>query len=211
MQNAIHANRAIAYEIDQENERLVSAALGGDYSAFSRLCELHSAHLLRTISRITRNNEDAEDALQDTFMRAFIHRNSFDGRAQFVTWMTRIAINSALMLLRKRRRHVMVSIDGGFEEEDRFLPSELADDADDPECLLLKSETNEWLRRGIGDLDHKLRIALEVWVAQGSSTKEGARRLNISTAAFKARITRAKAALKAEYARQGRTLRKKIA
>jgi RNA polymerase sigma-70 factor, ECF subfamily len=211
MDRAINANRAVAFEIDWENEHLVAAALSGDYAAFSALCELHSAHLLRTINRITRNSEDAEDALQDTLMRAFLHLNSFDGRARFVTWMTRIAINSALMVLRKRRRHVMVSIDAGYEEEDRYFAAELADDADDPECLLLKSETAEWLRRGIGDLDHKLRIAIETWVAQGSSTKEGARRLNISTAAFKARITRAKAALKAEYSRRGRRPRTKIA
>jgi RNA polymerase sigma-70 factor, ECF subfamily len=207
----MNANRSSVMEVDWANEHLVAAALNGDYAAFSALCELHSAHLLRTIYRITRNSEDAEDALQDTLMRAFIHLNSFDGRAQFVTWMTRIAINSALMILRKRRRHVMISIDAGHEEEDRFCPTELADNADDPECRLLKSETDEWLRRGIGGLDHKLRIALEVWVAQGSSTKEGARRLNISTAAFKARITRAKAALKTEYARRGRRARKKIA
>jgi RNA polymerase sigma-70 factor (ECF subfamily) len=198
-------------EVDWANENLVAAALNGDYAAFSCLCELHSAHLLRTIYRITRNSEDAEDALQDTLMRAFVHLNSFDGRAQFVTWMTRIAINSALMILRKRRRHVMVSIDAGNTEEDRFCAMELTDSADDPECLLLKTETDEWLHRGIEDLDYKLRIALEAWVAQGSSTKEGARRLNISTAAFKARITRAKAALKAEYSRRNRRPRRKIA
>jgi RNA polymerase sigma-70 factor (ECF subfamily) len=207
----MNANRSAVMEVDWANQHLVATALNGDYAAFSALCEIHSAHLLRTINRITRNSEDAEDALQDTLMRAFIHLNSFDGRAQFVTWMTRIAINSALMILRKRRRHVMVSIDAGFEEEDRFCPTEVADNADDPECLLLKSEADEWLRRGIGDLDYKLRIALETWVAQGSSTKEGARRLNISTAAFKARITRAKAALRAQYSRRSRRPRKRIA
>src|SRR5579871_2039234 len=105
------ANCAAVAEVDWANERLVAAALDGDYRAFSALCDLHSAHLLRTIYRITRNREDAEDALQDTLMRAFLHMRSFDGRAQFVTWMTRIAINSALMILRKRRRHLMISID----------------------------------------------------------------------------------------------------
>ena len=186
----------------EANERMVAAALAGDYEAFSALCQLYSAHLLRTIHRITRNSEDAEDALQDTLMRAFIHLQSFDRRAQFSTWLTKIAINSALMVLRKRKRQTAVSIDGGLHEDDRFCTWELPDVADSPECCLLKSETDEWLQRGIGSLDHKLRIALEVWVAQGSSTKAGARRLNISTAAFKARVTRAKAALRAEYCRR---------
>ena len=200
--------KSAAVQVQYGNEYLVEAALAGDYAAFSDLCQLYSGHLLRTIHRITRNSEDAEDALQDTLMRAFIHLKSFDHRAQFVTWLTRIAINSALMVLRKRKRHVAISLDGGLPEEDRFSTWEVADVADDPECCLLKSETNEWLRRGIGDLDQKLRIALEVWVAQGSSTTEGARRLNITTAAFKARVTRAKAALRAEYSRRGRPSRR---
>ena len=205
----MNANRSAVMEVNRGNEDLVAAALTGDCAAFSSLCELHSAYLLRTIFRITRNSEDAQDALQDTLMRAFIHRKSFDGRAQFVTWMTRIAINSALMLLRKRNRHAMVSIDVGSEEKDRFVTMELADTAVDPECLMLKKESSERLRKGIGGLDQKLRIALEVWVAQGSSTKEGARHLNITTAAFKARITRAKEALKAEYAHPGRRKRRR--
>ena len=181
------------------HEPLISAAISGDYAAFSDLCQRYSSHLLSTAQRITRNREDAEDALQDALMRAFIHLRSFDHRAQFSTWLTRIAINSALMILRKRKRHIAISIDSSHQEEDRFSTFEVADDADDPECCLLKSETDQWLTREIGDLDQKLRIALEVWIAQGSSTKEGARRLNISTAAFKARVTRAKAALRAQY------------
>ena len=148
------------------NQRLVAAALDGDYAAFSDLCQQYSGHLLRTIYRITRNHEDAEDALQDALMRAFIHLQSFDRRAQFVTWLTRIAINSALMLLRKRKRQLALSIEG-LQEEDRFFTSwEIADVADDPECCLLKSETDAWMRKGIAELDHTLRIALEVWVAQ---------------------------------------------
>ncbi len=173
--------------------------MGGDYAAFSTLCQRHSASLMGTIYRITRNREDAEDALQDAFLRAFVHLQSFDGRAQFSTWLTRIGVNSALMLLRKRKRRAEITIDSGGQDEDRFCMWEIPDVADDPERHLLKDEMAEWLSREIGDLDHSLRTALEIWVAQGSSTKEGARRLNISTAAFKSRVTRAKAALREEF------------
>jgi RNA polymerase sigma-70 factor (ECF subfamily) len=77
--------------------------MAGDLTAFNALCRLHSPRLFRTVRQITRKHEDAEDALQDAFMRAFVHLKSFDGRAQFATWLTKIALNSALMILRKRK------------------------------------------------------------------------------------------------------------
>lgn len=82
---------------------LVSAACEGSSSAFGQLQTLYSRHLYRTIMRITKNKEDAEDVLQDTFMCAFLSLRSFERRSSFYSWLTRIGINSALMLLRKRR------------------------------------------------------------------------------------------------------------
>src|SRR5215467_8928879 len=83
--------------------KLVEAAQNGHQSAFSILCERYGHQLLRTAHRITRSREDAEDAVQDALMRAFMHVKDFDGRSSFGTWITRIAINSALMILRKKR------------------------------------------------------------------------------------------------------------
>src|SRR5450755_2969075 len=95
---------------DQENGllrssefRLVAAAKNGHAAAFDALCHPHTKRLFRHTYRITRNREDAEDALQDSFLRASVHIHKFDGRSSFSTWLTRIAVNSALMILRKKR------------------------------------------------------------------------------------------------------------
>src|ERR1700691_3582055 len=145
----MNTNSVIVDREQCSDQSLVSAARAGDVTAFTALCRLYSPRLLRHVRQITRNHEDAEDALQDAFMRAFVHLKSFDGRAQFATWLTRIALNSALMILRKRKYYPSISIDADHPDEDRFVPWEIADDADDPECCLLKSETAEWMRRAI--------------------------------------------------------------
>ena len=95
---------------DLSDELLVSAAQAGDASAFVELKERHVNKLLWRIYRITRNWQDAEDVLQESFLKAFVHLPGFEGRSSFSSWITRIAINSALMLLRKRRV-VEISID----------------------------------------------------------------------------------------------------
>jgi RNA polymerase sigma factor (sigma-70 family) len=182
------------------DQSLVSAAMAGDVTAFNALCRLHSPRLFCTIRQITRNHEDAEDALQDALLRAFVHLKSFDGRAQFATWLTRIALNSALMILRKRKHYPAVSIGSDPQDEDRFFSWEIADRADDPERRLLKSETTEWVRRAIAELDPIPRVAMEFWNFEELSAREGARRLNISKAAFKSRLSRAKAVLRSELA-----------
>ena len=196
----MHINSAIVDREQCSDQGLVSAAMDGDVTAFTALCRLHSPRLFRSIRQITRNHEDAEDALQDALMRAFVHLRSFDGRAQFATWLTRIALNSALMILRKRKHYPAVSIGSDPQDEDRFFSWEIADRADDPERRLLKSETTEWVRREIAELDPIPRVAMEFWNFEELSAREGARRLNISKAAFKSRLSRAKAVLRSELA-----------
>ena len=198
----MNTNSVIVNREPCSDQSLVSAAMAGDVTAFTALCRLHSPRLLRTVRQITRNHEDAEDALQDAFMRAFVHLKSFDGRAQFATWLTRIALNSALMILRKRRHYPAVSIDSGREDE--AASWEIADRADDPERRLLKSETTEWVRKAIAELDPTPRVAMEFWNCEELSAREGARKLNISKAAFKSRLSRAKAELRSELARSVR-------
>jgi RNA polymerase sigma factor (sigma-70 family) len=200
----MNTNSVIVDREQGSDQSLVSAARAGDVTAFTALCRLHSPRLLRTVRQITRNHEDAEDAVQDAFMRAFVHLKSFDGRAQFATWLTRIALNSALMILRKRKHYPAVSIDSGREDEDRFASWEIADRADDPERRLLKSETKEWVRKAIAELDPTPRVAMEFWNCEELSAREGARKLNISKAAFKSRLSRAKAELRSELARSMR-------
>jgi RNA polymerase sigma-70 factor (ECF subfamily) len=91
-----------------EESSLVAAAKFGQKEAFNVLCERLAPKILRSLYRITKNREDAEDALQDAFLRAFVHIVEFDGRSKFSTWLTRIAINSALMILRKKRTSLEV-------------------------------------------------------------------------------------------------------
>src|SRR5713101_4132461 len=82
---------------------LLAAAKNGETATLETLYRAHAEKLFRTVRRITRDREDAEDAVQDSFLRAFLHLKSFDGRSTFFTWLTRIGVNSALMILRKKR------------------------------------------------------------------------------------------------------------
>jgi RNA polymerase sigma factor (sigma-70 family) len=191
---------------ENDNEALVSAALDGDRAAFADVCRIYTPRLFHTVYQIVRNREDAEDALQDGFMRAFVHLRTFDGRAQFATWLTRIAINSALMILRKRKNHAEVSIDLDPQDEERFSSWEIADAADDQERRLLKSEAEEWVRRAVDNLHRTLRIPIELRIVQELSNKEGARLLKISPAAYKSRLARAKVALREEFTTVSGTL-----
>jgi RNA polymerase sigma factor (sigma-70 family) len=191
---------------ENDNEALVSAALDGDRAAFADVCRIYTPRLFHTVYQIVRNREDAEDALQDGFMRAFVHLRTFDGRAQFATWLTRIAINSALMILRKRKNHAEVSIDFDPQDEERFSSWEIADAADDQERRLLKSEAEEWVRRAVDNLHRTLRVPIELRIVQELSNKEGARLLKISPAAYKSRLARAKVALREEFTTVSGTL-----
>src|SRR6202522_2209784 len=94
---------------------LVAAAKDGDHQAYTELCRRHSKRILRTILRITHNVADAEDTLQETLLKAYVHIGTFEGRSAFSSWLTRIAINSALMLSRKKRSHYVYSLEGGVD------------------------------------------------------------------------------------------------
>ena len=100
-----------------DDEMLVEAARSGEEWAFVELCTRNSKVVFNTIYGVTKNRQDAEDALQDSTMRALLHLKQFDGRSSFATWFTRIGINSALMILRKRRSRIEISIDATAEGE----------------------------------------------------------------------------------------------
>jgi RNA polymerase sigma-70 factor, ECF subfamily len=178
------------------DELLVLAAKSGDTTAFVELRRRHATKVLRTIYRVTRNWEDAEDALQDSFLQAYLHLNKFENRSTFASWLTRIAINSALMILRKKRPYE-ISIDdtrAGFEAGDKW---ELRDLRDDPEARYVQIERNEKLRSAILRLRPNLRDVLELQQTQEFSVKELAQVLGISSAAAKSRVLRARTALRA--------------
>src|SRR6202789_1284081 len=106
---------------------LVTAAKRGQRAAFEQLCGNPAQPILRPPFRITRNREDAEDAVQDAFLKAFTHLKDFDGRSSFSTWLTRIAINSALMILRKKRLGREISVDALSEQNESGIVWEVSD------------------------------------------------------------------------------------
>jgi RNA polymerase sigma-70 factor (ECF subfamily) len=178
------------------DEWLVVAARDGNANAFVELRDRHSLKILRTTYRITRNWEDAEDALQDSFLKAFIHLNKFEGRSSFSSWVTRIAINTSLMITRKKRRNKELSIDAGdndCESYDRWEPPDLGED---PERRYARHEGAELLRGAIRRLPPALRTVVELQQTQEYSVQELADSLGISLAAAKSRLLRARLSMR---------------
>jgi RNA polymerase sigma factor (sigma-70 family) len=174
---------------------LVAAAQAGQEWAFVELCTRNSQRVFSMIYRVTRNREDAEDALQSSILRALLHIKQFDGRSSFATWFTRIGINSALMILRQKRFRVESSIDSTPEEEG-WHPLQIADHALNPEEHYAACERSGHLRRAICQLPAQLRSVVELGQMEGHSLKKIAHRMGISIPATKSRLGRAKAALR---------------
>src|SRR6202050_4916237 len=134
-----------------DEDLLVEAAQAGQEWAFVELCTRNSKRVFNTIYGVTKNREDAEDALQDSMMRAFLHLKQFDGRSSFATWFTRIGINSALMILRKKRFRLETSIDATADGE-TWQTWQIADYAANPEQYYAGCEQPEHLQGAIGRL-----------------------------------------------------------
>ncbi len=193
----INSGPAIEHGLnDLSDELLVSAAQAGDAFAFVELKDRHANKLLSRIYRITRNWQDAEDVLQESLMKAFTHLPTFEGRSSFSSWITRIAINSALMLLRKRRA-VEISIDAQGVEGEAWSGWELADIRRTPEEAYAQWEAEQHLREAIRSLRPPLRKVAHLRRTEDYSTSEIAAALGISIAAAKSRLLRAKMALRA--------------
>jgi RNA polymerase sigma-70 factor (ECF subfamily) len=176
---------------------LVAAAQAGEESAFVELCTRHSKRVFNTIYSVTKNREDAEDALQDSMLRAYLHLHQFDGRSSFSTWFTRIGINSALMSLRKRRIRKESSIDAPVDGES-WQTWQIADHAPGPEEQYSNWERSQQLHRAIGGLPRTLRSVVELGQMEGHSLKQIARNVGISVPATKSRLARAKQTLRRE-------------
>jgi RNA polymerase sigma-70 factor (ECF subfamily) len=176
--------------------RLVEAAKTGQSAAFTALCERHTQQLVSTALRITRNLEDAEDAVQDALLSAFVHIGRFDGRSSFLTWLTRIAINSSLMILRKKRSSREVAIVSADDSGADGLCLEIVDHAPNPERLYAQSERERILHQAVFRLRPTLRQVVEIQQLQERSLRETAKAMRISVAAAKARLFHAKSALR---------------
>jgi RNA polymerase sigma-70 factor (ECF subfamily) len=176
------------------DEVLVAAAKLGDHPAFLELWTRHSSRAFKTTYRITGNRADAEDAIQDAWMKAYLHLNTFDGRAQFATWLTRIAINSSLMILRRKRARPETSME--IAEGDTWQHWEIADQTKNVEELYARYERVERLKRAICRLQPTLRNMVEIQQSNDRSLKEVAELAGISVAATKSRLLRARKILR---------------
>jgi RNA polymerase sigma-70 factor (ECF subfamily) len=189
--------RAAGRESSESAEKkLVEAAKGGESAAFATLCERYAQQLLRAAYRITRSREDAEDAVQDALIRAFVHLREFDGRSSFATWLTRIAINSALMILRKKRTALDTAIVRTDNPGADGRGYEMADRAPNPEKRYAQREEARILRKAIQRLWPTLREVVEIHQLQERSMQETAEVVGISLAAAKGRLFHARMALR---------------
>lgn len=174
---------------------LVAAAKAGEISAFETLVSRYERKIYRLAQHITQNNEDAEDVSQEAFLKAFEHLGEFQGNSRFYTWLVRIAVNQALMKLRKRRNKD-VSLDQEIETEENFIPREIEDWGPSPEERYTQEEMARILSEVIGELDPSFRLVFQLRDIDELSTEETAEALGISVPAVKSRLLRARLKLR---------------
>jgi RNA polymerase sigma-70 factor, ECF subfamily len=183
------------YEALGRDEELLHAARGGSHAAFAELQKAYSRRVYAQILSITRNHADAEDALQDTFLSAYLALPSFEGKAKLSSWLTRIGINSALMILRRRRRRPETSFEQQQEFEGDDACVEVRDDALDPEQLYDQKQRCHAIGCALQRLDPKSRAAMGIRLSEEHSMKKIAQDLGVSVASVKARLHRARTRL----------------
>jgi RNA polymerase sigma-70 factor, ECF subfamily len=194
--------------IAKEDEHLlVAAAKRGDAAAFEELVNRYERKIFRLTMNITRNREDAEDAMQDAFLKSYAHLKDFQEDSRFYTWLVRIAANEALMRLRKRRPN-QFSLDEPIEGDEDLMPRELEDWGPSPEQRFAQTEMREILSDVIDKLEPDFRVVFVLRDIEELSTEETAKALGISVPAVKSRLLRARLKLRQKlnrYFRQGGT------
>ena len=181
------------------DEGLVAVAKMGHRTAFDELHKRHAAKMFRVAHRITRHREDAEDAVQESFLNAYVHLKTFEEKARFSTWLTRITCNAALMKVRKNRLSREVPIEEPAEPSDFRPVDRLKDSSPNPEEICAKSEQEAALRDAIAKLRPTLREAVELYQFLECSLHETANVLGISVAATKGRLFHARATLRRKH------------
>ena len=174
--------------IAREEYAFLVAAKRGDSAAFEILCKQSANTVFHVARRMMRNNEDAEDVVQESFQQAFIHLKSFNGDSRFSTWLSRIAINAALMKLRKKHRLWNVSLDESAETEESSSRIDVEDQGLNPEQLYAQKERRRILSEAMNELTPGMRKAIELRELDERSTEETARIMGISVGAVKARV-----------------------
>jgi RNA polymerase sigma-70 factor (ECF subfamily) len=175
---------------------LVQASRNGDVAAFEELVKRYDRTLLRIAHSVTHNREDSQDAVQETFLKAYQHLGDFRGDSKFSTWLIRITVNQSLMKLRKQRRIKEESLNEDFGTDEDVLPREVIDWAPNPEQLYRTSELRQILIKTIDELPPSLRVVFVLQDLEGLSTDQTAEALNLSQSAVKSRLWRARLQLR---------------
>ena len=187
------ATESIPLEIPVDDElELVAKARQGDTASFSILLRRYEGKIFRLAMNITQNREDAEDVLQESFLKAYEHLDQFLGNSKFYTWIVRIAVNQALMKLRKRRSDRAVSLDEQIDTGEDTVVREIAAWDPDPEQRYSQEELHTILTEVIDELAPIYRTVFTLRDVDGLSTEETAEALDLSVPAVKSRLLRAR-------------------
>jgi RNA polymerase sigma-70 factor (ECF subfamily) len=185
----------------RDESQLISQAKAGDYSAFEELVNRYERKIYRLGMNITGNREDAEDVLQEAFLKAFEHLPDFREDSRFYTWVVRIAVNEALMKLRKRRASREVPVDDAGDENGEVMVREFADWKPNPEQQYAQSELERILQDAVSALPPGFRTVFYLRDVEGLSTEETAQVLDLTEGAVKARLFRARLRLREELSK----------
>jgi len=191
--------------VKDDEGSLVAAAKAGDINAFETLVGRYERKIFRLAQNITQNKEDAEDVMQEAFLKSYQHLGEFQGNSRFYTWLVRIAVNQALMKLRKRRPN-QISLDEDVDTGEDTIPREVEDWGPSPEDRYEQSELGDILNTTIAELEPPFRIVFQLRDIEELSTEETAEALGLSIPAVKSRLLRARLKLRQKlnrYFRQG--------
>ena len=185
-----------------EESALVAQAREGDTRAFGELVRRYEGKVFRLAQHVTQNREDAEDVLQETFMKAYEHLDQFKGDSKFYTWIVRIAVNQALMKLRRRKTDKSVSLDETIDTGEDTIVREIAAWGEDPEQRFSREELGEILDAAVQSLEPPYRSVFVLRDMEELSTEETAEALGLSVPAVKSRLLRARLQLREKLTRQ---------
>jgi RNA polymerase sigma-70 factor (ECF subfamily) len=178
--------------VDIEQEFSLEALRKGDRDEFARLVDAYSNQIYRLGLKMLADPQDAEDVLQNTFLKALQSLANFEGRSSLSTWLYRIAVNEALMLLRKQRSETPVPGDQDSDDDENYFPVQFVDWCCLPEDELLSSEAKARLDRAIQKLPEKLRVVFILRDIEGLSIRETSQALGLTETAVKTRLLRAR-------------------
>jgi RNA polymerase sigma-70 factor (ECF subfamily) len=193
---------AVPSQAGIDESALVAQSRDGNTAAFAELVRRYEGKIFRLAQHVTQNREDAEDVLQETFMKAYEHLDQFQGNSKFYTWIVRIAVNQALMKLRRRKTGKTVSLDETIDTGEDTVVREIAAWDENPEQRFSREEMGEILDSAIQGLEPPYRSVFVLRDIEELSTEETADALGLSIPAVKSRLLRARLQLREKLTRQ---------